>query len=129
MLIGELSRRTGVPARLLRYYEQRGLLTSRRDTNNYRQYAEDTPRTVVRIREMLDAGLPTEAIREVLPCTDGADSGADPCPEVLRTLAQELERLETTLATLHDRHTALTAFRTASLDRATAHGAGRPSTG
>ncbi|MFI9462484.1 MerR family transcriptional regulator [Streptomyces xiamenensis] len=129
MLIGELSRRTGVPARLLRYYEQRELLTSRRDANNYRQYAEDAPRTVVRIREMLDAGLPTEAIRELLPCTDGADSGADPCPEVLRTIAGELERMETTMAALHQRYAALSAFRSASLDRATADGAGRPSTG
>ncbi|MET2715234.1 MerR family transcriptional regulator [Streptomyces harbinensis] len=118
MLIGELSRRTGVPARLLRYYEQRGLLTSERDPNNYRQYAADAPRTVARIREMLAAGLPTEAIRALLPCADGADAGADPCPEVLRTLAAELDRLESTMAALNERHAALTAFRTASLNRA-----------
>ena len=38
MLIGELSCRTGVPARLLRYYEEQDLLHPERDSNGYRRY-------------------------------------------------------------------------------------------
>ena len=39
MRIGELSRRTGVPARLLRYYEEQDLMHPERDSNGYRSYA------------------------------------------------------------------------------------------
>jgi MerR family regulatory protein len=34
--IGELSRRTGVPTRMLRYYEEQDLLHPERDANGYR---------------------------------------------------------------------------------------------
>jgi DNA-binding transcriptional MerR regulator len=67
MRIGELSRRTGVPARLLRYYEEQDLMHPERDSNGYRSYdAEDVYR-VEQIRGLLDSGLTTEIIRRILP--------------------------------------------------------------
>ncbi|MEK8173065.1 MerR family transcriptional regulator [Streptomyces sp. M19] len=102
MLIGELSRRTGVPARLLRYYEEQGLLSPGRDRGGYRVYEADAPHVVARIRGMLAAGLPTAAIREMLPCATDADPGS-PCPEVLRTMAAYLERMDGELAELRRR--------------------------
>jgi len=41
MLIGELSRRTGVSAHLLRYYEALGLLGPGRGANGYHEYSND----------------------------------------------------------------------------------------
>lgn len=55
MLIGELSRRTGVSTRLLRYYEGQGLLEARRGPNGYRSYDEDAVATVRKIRALLAA--------------------------------------------------------------------------
>jgi len=47
ILIGELSCRTGVPARLLRYYEEQDLLHPERDSNGYRRYgAADVARQI-----------------------------------------------------------------------------------
>ncbi|MDN5855287.1 MAG: MerR family DNA-binding transcriptional regulator, partial [Actinomycetia bacterium] len=40
MQIGELARRTGTTTRALRYYEQQGLLSSNRNSNDYRTYDE-----------------------------------------------------------------------------------------
>ncbi|MFE9580654.1 MerR family transcriptional regulator [Nocardia sp. NPDC006044] len=71
MLIGELARRTSVSTRLLRYYEEQGLLQPQRDSLGYRSYAEDAPERVGRIRDMLAAGLSTEDIRSLLPCATG----------------------------------------------------------
>ncbi|WP_406215777.1 MerR family transcriptional regulator [Streptomyces canus] len=114
MLIGELSRQTGVAHRLLRYYEEQGLLCPDRDTSGYRVYAPDAPYVVARIRGMLAAGLTTDAIREMLPCATGAGPGIEPCPEVLRTMAVHLERLDTDIEDLRRRRAALAEFREAT---------------
>ncbi|WP_055589526.1 MerR family transcriptional regulator [Peterkaempfera griseoplana] len=114
MLIGELAQRTGVAARLLRYYEEQGLLCPDRDSSGYRVYAPEAPYVVARIRGMLAAGLTTDAIRGMLPCATGAGPGIDPCPEVLRTMAEHLERMDADIADLRRRRTALASFRDAT---------------
>ncbi len=57
-----MAKRTNVSTRLLRYYEEQGLLTPGRTTNGYREYAEPLVDRVVQIRGLLDAGLPTRII-------------------------------------------------------------------
>ncbi|CAM5568566.1 hypothetical protein SVIOM74S_05222 [Streptomyces violarus] len=57
MLIGELSRRTGVNPHQLRYYEAQGLLVPDRGDNGYREYGDDAVLTVAQISKLLDAGL------------------------------------------------------------------------
>lgn len=70
MRIGCLAERTGASRRLLRYYEEQGLISSQRSPNGYRNYVEATVDKVLQIRGLLDAGLPVRVIREVLPCMD-----------------------------------------------------------
>ncbi|MEU9125050.1 MerR family transcriptional regulator [Streptomyces sp. NPDC048506] len=99
MLIGELSRRTGVSERLLRYYERMELIHSERRANGYREYDDRTVVTVRSIRALLAAGLPTRLIRRVLPCTsDGAT--VRPCPGVLDGLRDQLDVLDRRAADL-----------------------------
>lgn len=71
MKIGDLARETGASTRMLRYYEEQGLLRSERSGGGHRRYAEDTPAAVRNIRGLLAAGLPTHLIREILPCVEG----------------------------------------------------------
>ncbi len=40
MTIGEIARRSGLPARTIRYYEDIGLVTPGRDANGYRRFSE-----------------------------------------------------------------------------------------
>ncbi|MGV9565766.1 MerR family transcriptional regulator [Streptomyces sp. NPDC003480] len=93
MLIGELAKWTGTSERLLRYYERAGLLRPERQPNGYRTYDETAPATVLRIRALLAAGLPTRIIRQILPCTN-AEAAVLPCPGVLDTLRAQLRTLD-----------------------------------
>ena len=95
MRIGELSERTGTARRLLRYYEEQGLISSRRAANGYREYDAEVIDRVTQIRGLLDAGLPTRIIKDILPCL--YDSEARYCPttslELIATLEGERERM------------------------------------
>ncbi|MFE2408655.1 MerR family transcriptional regulator [Kitasatospora sp. NPDC059408] len=95
MRIGELSDRTGTPPRLLRYYEQQGLITPERAANGYRDYDEHLVDRVVQIRGLLDAGLPTRIIKQILPCLDKPRviHFPDATPDLIATLEKERDRM------------------------------------
>jgi DNA-binding transcriptional MerR regulator len=68
MRIGALSERTGIPRRMLRYYEETGMLVPDRCGNGYRDYDERCVDRALQIRGLLEAGMPTRVIKQVLPC-------------------------------------------------------------
>ncbi|MGW0535717.1 MerR family transcriptional regulator [Streptomyces sp. NPDC003032] len=94
MLIGELSRRTGVNAHQLRYYEAHGLLEADRGANGYRAYDESAVLRVKQIRHLLGAGLSSEDIAYVLPCAVGEAPELPGCPELLTAMRTRLRRLD-----------------------------------
>ncbi|GAA2288839.1 MerR family transcriptional regulator [Actinomadura luteofluorescens] len=110
MLIGELSRRTGVSPRLLRYYEEQGLLQAERGSNGYRRYGDDSVLTVRKIRVLLDAGLTSEVIRQVLPCTRSDQPDFDWCAGIRDLLDRELTALNARIEGLQRNHETLTGF-------------------
>jgi DNA-binding transcriptional MerR regulator len=93
--IGELTGRTGVPARLLRYYEEQDLLHPERDSSGYRSYREADAGRVTQIRGLLEAGLTTEIIRRILPFLDCGIHLPAQCltADTARLLEREAERL------------------------------------
>ncbi|MBB4932259.1 DNA-binding transcriptional MerR regulator [Lipingzhangella halophila] len=95
MRIGELAERTGTSRRLLRYYEEQGLIASERCPNGYRDYDERFVDRVIQIRGLLDAGLPTRIIKQILPCLDKPRviHFSDATPEMIATLEQERDRM------------------------------------
>ncbi|MFC9324838.1 MerR family transcriptional regulator [Kitasatospora sp. NPDC057015] len=95
MRIGELSERTGTPRRLLRYYEEQSLIVSDRAANGYREYDESSVDRVLQVRGLLDAGLPTRIIKQILPCLDKPRviHFPDATPEMLATLERERDRM------------------------------------
>ena len=98
MRIGELSERTGVPARMLRYYEEQDLLHPERTDNGYRWYGEPAVYRVQQIRGLLDSGLTTEIIRGILPFLTEPDGIHLPAAcltaETAELLRREAERLQ-----------------------------------
>jgi DNA-binding transcriptional MerR regulator len=119
MLIGELSRRTGVNTHQLRYYEAQGLLEPDRGTSGYREYGSDAVLTVAQIRKLLGAGLSTQEIAYLMPCVTGTGPDLEPCPELLETLRARLDGLDERIDTLTRSRAALHAYIDTTERRAT----------
>jgi DNA-binding transcriptional MerR regulator len=112
--IGELSRRTGVPTRMLRYYEEQDLLHPERAANGYRSYDAAAVNRVQQIRGLLDAGLTTAIIREILPFLDTPDAihPHPDCltPEVAALLRHEAKRIQQRIDCLARNRDAILAY-------------------
>ncbi|MGJ5894590.1 MerR family transcriptional regulator [Streptomyces niveiscabiei] len=90
MKIGEAARKVGAPARMLRYYEQQGLIESSRSANGYRDYSEGQVEHARHVRALVEAGLSTRMIKIVLDIE--APSNQDAAGACTQTLAAELAR-------------------------------------
>jgi MerR family transcriptional regulator, redox-sensitive transcriptional activator SoxR len=66
LTIGELSERSGMAASAIRYYEERGLVASRRTTGNQRRYPRATLRRLAFVRTAQRVGLTLEEIETAL---------------------------------------------------------------
>ncbi|MBF4765490.1 redox-sensitive transcriptional activator SoxR [Nocardioides islandensis] len=66
LTIGELAERSGVAPSALRFYEERGLIASRRTTGNQRRYPRATLRRVAFIRTAQRVGLTLEEVSDAL---------------------------------------------------------------
>ena len=119
MRIGELSDRTAVPTRMLRYYEEQGLIAPRRLDNGYRDYDDHLVDRVKQIRGLLDAGIPTRLIGDMLPCLDQRPDivVVDPDPELRELLVREREKMTERIAFLRRNRNALARYIEA-MDRA-----------
>lgn len=92
--------RTGVSERLLRYYEDQGLLQPERLPSGYREYAESDVDLVARIRTLLNAGMSTSTIARVLPCV--TDQLEPTCPALIQQLRHERDRITASIEALED---------------------------
>ncbi|MER5312777.1 MerR family transcriptional regulator [Streptomyces sp. NPDC002773] len=97
MLIGEVARRSGVSARMLRHYESLGLVRpSGRTGSGYREYSGDDIRRIFHIESLRSLGL---SLREIGRALD--DPGFAPSALVTDLVRQARERIaaETELLT------------------------------
>ena len=66
LTIGEVAERSGVPHTALRFYEERGLISSERTAGNQRKYRRAVLRRLAFIRTAQRVGLSLEQIRDAL---------------------------------------------------------------
>ncbi len=101
MRISEVADSTGIPPRMLRYYEAQELLSPRRDASGYRSYTDQDVEVVRRVRQLIDAGLTTRTIRAVLPCLVERAGRLEPiCSETVNDLKREQARIQTSIDAL-----------------------------
>jgi DNA-binding transcriptional MerR regulator len=117
MRIGALADATGVSPRLLRYYEEQGLLQPLRLDNGYREYSASDVAAVRHIRALLAAGLPTTVIARLLHCVhdDGARLIPSTCPGMVDHLQRERRRITEAITRLQSSQQALDTMLTAAL--------------
>lgn len=104
--IGELSDRTGVSIRSLRYYEEKGVLQPERTPSGYRIFTDDDADVVVNIQTLLAAGLGMDLIRQILSCMSGTGLLLDDCRERLeherRRMTHDIDRISHARSLLDD---------------------------
>lgn len=90
MRIGELSRRTGVSASALRFYEASGLLAcAGRGENGYRHYQEEAVHAVQMIQMAQRLGFSLDELRPLL------SAGRDlPREQVLASLSRRVQEID-----------------------------------
>ncbi|SFW69904.1 MerR family transcriptional regulator [Amycolatopsis australiensis] len=127
MRIGELAERTGTSRRLLRYYEEQGLIVASRGPNGYRDYDEATVDRVLQVRGLLDAGLPTRIIKQILPCLDKPRTiyFPDATPEMIATLEEQRDRMARRAECLLRNRDAISEYLDAVLEYNRASGTSR----
>ncbi|WBU37293.1 MerR family transcriptional regulator [Homoserinibacter sp. YIM 151385] len=101
MKIGELSRRSGVSPRSLRYYEEHDLIHAERLANGYRDYDDSTVERASAIRLLFEMGFSREVVASALTCLgDVPDAVHEPVIDQLRLvrddLAVQMEKLAAT---------------------------------
>jgi DNA-binding transcriptional MerR regulator len=117
MTIGQLSKRTGVPIKVLRTYEGLGFLSTRgRSEGNYRLFGEETLRCVQIVQELRSLGLTLKEIQALI--TRSCQREGSPVDELLHEyLAQALARVEERLSTLQALRQRILEFQAAGTSR------------
>ncbi|MDI5978194.1 MerR family transcriptional regulator [Amycolatopsis magusensis] len=106
MRIGELSQRTGVSPRSLRYYEKQGLLRSSRSDAGQRHYSDAAVQRVSLIRQLFEAGMSSRVIASVLPCVD-LPADLDVAEETFTAMTRERDRIDADITHLIETRDAL----------------------
>ena len=111
MRIGDLSHRTGVSARMLRYYEEQGLITVGRRENGFREYDDYLVDRVRKIRGLLDAGIPTRIIADILPCLNREQVLVEDAePQLRAVLIEQRDKMDERIAVLVHNRDALSRY-------------------
>ncbi len=98
--IGELSKRTNVPIKTIRYYENFGLLGKpKRSESDYRVYNQRDVDKLLFIKKAKDLGLKLLEIKQIIR---GAQRGLRPCCCLVRDLfTKKIKEYEDKIAELH----------------------------
>ncbi|BCW48110.1 MerR family transcriptional regulator [Arthrobacter sp. StoSoilB13] len=112
MKIGDVAKELGVQTRMLRYYEQQGLINASRSTNGYREYSDEQIEHARHVRALIAAGLSTRMIKIVLSIeTPATRDQPDVCNRALaEELAQELRVVENRIVCLEKSRDAVIDF-------------------
>lgn len=104
MNIGDVSRRSGLPAKTIRYYEEIGLITPRRSANGYRSFHESDLHKLGFLGRARSLGFSIADCRNLLALYENRSRASADVKAIAR---DHLVRIETKLAELQQMHDTL----------------------
>ena len=110
MNLAKVSALTAVSPRMLRYYEELGLIAPKRGDNNYRSYSAHDIECINKIKILNDAGMNLKAIHWLLPCFDLDSQSFKLCRIANELVEQELVSIEQKLEQLQQSQSLLQSF-------------------
>ena len=110
MLIGELSKETGLSRDTIRFYEKNGLIkmgkNSRRN-NNYKEYSNEVCKRLLLVKQIKSLGFTLREISELISVLEG---NAPKCGDVIGMVDAKANDIETKIREL-------TSFKLMLLDK------------
>ncbi|ENU37511.1 MULTISPECIES: MerR family transcriptional regulator [Acinetobacter] len=110
MNLAKVAELTKVSPRMLRYYEELGLIIPKRAANHYREYTQENINNINKIKILNDAGMNLKDIKLLLPCFDLGKQKFTLCPVAQAKIEQELEQVSEQLTKLQRSHHLLKSF-------------------
>lgn len=105
MNISQAARRTGLPAKTIRYYEEIGLIAPRRDANAYRAFSEPDLHKLAFLGRARALGFSIGDCRSLMALYDDKNRAS---ADVRRIAQQHLASIEEKIAQLQSMHETLT---------------------
>lgn len=107
MNIGAAAKRTGLPAKTIRYYEDIGLIRPARDTNGYRDFSENDVHKLAFLGRARSFDFSIEDCRSLLALYEDASRASG---DVKRIAQGHLDRIDAKLAELEEMRRTLSSL-------------------
>jgi Cu(I)-responsive transcriptional regulator len=92
MNIGVVARKSGLPAKTIRYYEDIGLVRADRKPNGYRDYSDDHLNTLRFLARARSLGFSIDDCRQLLSLYEDRDRASSDVKSLAMTHIEEVER-------------------------------------
>lgn len=102
MLIGELSKKTGLSRDTIRFYEKQGLISigrKERRFNNYKEYSEETLQNLLAIKRIKNFGFTLNETADFLALIA---SNAASCDNVSQKMLEKVKLIDEKIAALQE---------------------------
>ncbi len=109
MNIGAASRRSGLPAKTIRYYEEIGLIAADRAQNGYRDYSEMHIGRLQFLHRSRNLGFSVEECRQLLSLYDDKQRASAEVKAIAETKLADIDRKLKELSSLREALTHLVA--------------------
>lgn len=110
MNLAKVAALTQISPRMLRYYEELGLIHPLRTANHYRFYSQKDIEDIHKIKVLNDAGMHLKDIKLLLPCFDLGEEKFTLCPIAKHALNMELKNISEKISKLKKSEDLLKSF-------------------